>query len=655
MKRTATLWIVPLIVSLMAFALWKFGHLVPVATDILFYVMLGVLLTVYVTVILIANERDKKRREEMDNVFNENAGTAAQVIREVNVPCLLVDETGMIVWRNDLMEKLYAADDLAAILPQYRFDRPQAAYPLEIAGGTYQVMSMQVRRKSTDRVLVFQYWIDRTEAAHYQRLFEERMPYVALIYIDNLEELSASREFHRNAVIAEVEHIVSESVADYAGIYREFADGKFIVIFEAKHLEAIKAERFTLLEQAQRIETGTGVPVSLSIAVGEADTILASEESARQAMELALGRGGDQAVVKTGTNYAFYGGKRQLESMQSHVKARLFAKALHQLLDNAGDVIIMGHSMPDMDCVGSALGIATCAKHVGKRFFFVLEESNSSIELAITQIKRSAAYADALISPEQAEKLLRPGSVLVIVDTQRPQTTVAPQLIEKADRIVLIDHHRRSADYLDRTTLHYLESRASSASELITETLQYFDDALRPPAFVCSALLAGITLDTKHFAFNVGSRTFEAAGYLRRFGADISFVKQMFQDEMESYRACARTVENAIILDDGIAMATVGENEEDSKLVAAKAADQLVGIRGIEAAFVLGRENGVLYVSGRSLGRINVQLICEKLGGGGHLTMAGAQLMHHETMEMAMDAVKAAIAEYEQETGGNKE
>ena len=655
MKKTVMLWIPPLVVSLMTLALYRFGDLLPVNANLLFFLMLALLLIVYGTVIALSVIRDKERLAEMDNVFSENAGTAARVIREVNVPCLLVDETGMIVWRNELMEKIYAADDLAAILPNYVFDRPPAAYSLEIAGGTYRIMSMQVRRKSTDRVLVFQYWIDRTEAAHYQRLFEERMPYVALVYIDNLEELSSNREFHRNAVIAEVERQVAEAVNRIGGIYREFADGKFVIIFEAKQLETLKEERFSLLEAVHRIDTGIGQQVSLSIAVGEADTVLASEESARQAMELALGRGGDQAVVKTGTNYAFYGGKRQLETMQSRVKARLFAKALHQLLDNAGDVIIMGHSNPDMDCVGSALGVATCAKHVGKRFYFVLEETNSAIELAIEEIKRMPAYADALISPEQAEKLLRPGSVLVIVDTQRPHTTVAPQLIDRAERIVVIDHHRRSADYLDRTTLHYLESRASSASELITEVLQYFDDALRPPAFVCTALLAGITLDTKHFAFNVGSRTFEAAGYLRRYGADISFVKQMFQDEMESFRSVAKVMENAVPYGDGIALAAVEEGTEDSKLVAAKAADRLVGIRGIEAAFVLGRENGVLYVSGRSLGRVNAQLICEKLGGGGHLTMAGAQLNNQESMETAMRAVRAAIDEYEQETGGKQE
>ena len=337
--------------------------------------------------------------------------------------------------------------------------------------------------------------------------------------------------------------------------------------------------------------------------------------------------------------------------MQSRVKARLFAKALRQLFENAGDVVIMGHKNPDMDCLGAALGVAACAKLIGSRVFIVIDQPNESIDLALEQVRRNAAYADCIVTPEHAERLMRPSTVLVVVDTQRPVTTIAPQLIGMANRIVLIDHHRRSADYLENTTLHYLESRASSASELITEVLQYFDDNMRPPTFVCSALLAGITVDTKHFAFNVGSRTFEAAGYLRRGGADIGMVKQLFQDDMESFTACAQTVEHAELIGHGIAVARVAERAHGSKLIAAKAADQLIGIRGIEAAFVVGEEDGTLYVSGRSLGRINVQLVCEKLGGGGHLTMAGAQLYQTGDMEEAIALVKQSIQAYLEETG----
>lgn len=612
---------------------------------------LGCTLVVFVTLALLLRGEQRRAQQLMDSVFGENAGTAARVIREVSVPCLLVDAGGAIVWRNEIMEKLYAEKDRSRVLPGYNFAQPPAAFMLEHAGGSYQIMSMPIRRRSVNRTLIFQYWIDRTEAAHYKRLYEERMPYVALIYVDNLEELSADQQFHRTTVLLEVERLVADMAQQVNGIYRRYDNGRFLLVFGARELEKLESARFAILEGAHRIDTGTSMTVSLSVAVGVADTIVQSDEGARQAMELALGRGGDQAVVKNGANYAFYGGRRQLETMQSRVKARLFAKALRQLFENAGDVVVMGHKNPDMDCVGAALGVAACARSIGSRAFVVIDHPNSSIDLALEQIRRNAAYADCIITPEQAERLMRPSTVLVVVDTQRPVTTIAPQLLDMASRIVLIDHHRRSADYLENTTLHYLESRASSAAELVTEVIQYFDDNMRPPTFICSALLAGITVDTKQFAFNVGSRTFEAAAYLRRGGADISMIKHLFQDDMRSFAACARTVERAELLGGGIALSHVEEGAEGSKLVAAKAADQLVGIRGIEAAFVIGREDGTLYVSGRSLGRVNVQLVCEKLGGGGHLTMAGAQLYQLDGMDEALSLVRQSINEYLQESG----
>jgi c-di-AMP phosphodiesterase-like protein len=365
-------------------------------------------------------------------------------------------------------------------------------------------------------------------------------------------------------------------------------------------------------------------------------------------MELALGRGGDQAVIRKGGGYVFYGGKRQPEAMQSRVKMRLFSKALRQLFENTGDIFITGHRRPDMDCIGAALGVATCAKLVGSHAYIVIDEENAMIDHALELIRQNHAYSGMLISPEQAERIMRPSSVLVVVDTQRIGSLIAPRLLENASRVVVIDHHRRSADHIDNPTLHFLEARASSASELVTEMLQYFDSGVHPPAFVCGTLLAGITIDTKHFAFNVGSRTFEAAGYLRRNGADIGMVKQMFQDDMESYGDVANTVRSADVLSDGIALAVVGEDVKNAPLIAAKAADELIGIRGIEAAFVLGKENGDVSVSGRSLGGVNVQLVCEKMGGGGHLTMAGAQLGDMD-LEEAEVLVRGYVEQYKQE------
>ncbi len=609
----------------------------------------GVTVIVFSISYAILSKHEKKQLELMDRLFDENATAGARVISDVSVPCMLIDEAGKIVWRNAIFKKMCEEDNILKIMPQFNPALPLAATPFAYKGGSYQIMNLPIRRES-GRPLTFQYWLDRTEAAHYKRLFEEQMPYVGLIYIDNYDELASDMQFHHTTVLAEVERLISDMTRSINGLYRRYENGRFLLVFEASQLGGLEEARFPLLEAAHKIETGTSSSVSLSVAVGAAERVMQSDEAARQAMELALGRGGDQAVVKEGTGYRFYGGKRQMETMQSRVKARLFAKALRQLFENAGDVYIMGHKRADMDCVGAALGVATCAKQIGSRAYIVLDESNASIERVMALIENNPAYAGIMISAEQAERMIKPNSVLVVVDTQRPSIVSAPVLLNMTTRVAVIDHHRRSTEHIENPTLHCLEARASSASELVTELLQYFDENMRPPAFVCGALLAGITVDTKHFAFNVGSRTFEAAGYLRRNGADIGMVKQLFQEDMESFGDCANTVRSADVLHGGIALAVVEEGVRNAKLIAAKAADELIGIRGIEAAFVLGRENDSISLSGRSLGGVNVQLICEMLGGGGQLTMAGAQLNNMD-MDEAEARVRNCIEQFNQEGG----
>ena len=608
----------------------------------------GLSLIVFLISLLLEHRRQKEMKKRMDDVFSENSEIASRLVNLVSIPCALIESDGKIAWRNESMQKIFAEPDICRAQPHFDFSAPLVAVPMEHAGNVYQVMNVPVFREKDQRSMLFQYWLDRTEAAHYQRLFEEQMPYVALIYIDNYEELSADVQFHKTSVFSEVERLIADLVKDIDGVYRRYENGRFFVVFEAQHLQQMERARFPLLEQAHNIDTGTSMLVSLSIAVGAADRIARADESARQAMELALGRGGDQAVIKKGGGYVFYGGRRQPEAMQSRVKMRLFSKALRQLFENTGDVFIVGHKRPDMDCIGAALGVATCAKYAGSRAYIVLGEQNNMIEHALELIRDNHAFSGMLTTPEYAERIMRPTSVLVVVDTQRVSSLVEPKLLELAGRVVVVDHHRRGADHIDNPTLHFLEARASSTSELVTELLQYFDANLRPPALVCGTLLAGITIDTKHFAFNVGSRTFEAAGYLRKNGADTSMVKQMFQDDMESFGDVATTVRSAELLPSGVALGSVGEEIKNASLIAAKSADELIGIKGIEAAFVLGRDGESISVSGRSLGNVNVQIICERLGGGGHLTMAGAQLTNME-FEEAEALVRTAVEHYMQE------
>lgn len=588
----------------------------------------------------------KKQQARMDRVFRENDSAVASLASNISIPSAIVDLSGRITWRNNAFASLYDGQDIHEVVPEFDGANPIRTLQIELNGSNYQVMNMLVMREK-EKKLVLQYWIDRTEAAHYQRLYTEQRPYAAMILVDNYEELLSDTQIHSTAVLAEVERLISDLSKRLGGLYRRYDNGRFILILEAKQMQQLEEERFTLLEQAHRIDTGSSSVVSLSIGFGIAPRLSQSEQDARRALELALGRGGDQVVVKDGTDYRFYGGKRQHDPRQSRVKARLFSKALYQLFENSGDVFIMGHRNSDMDCIGAALGVVTCANHVGTHAYIVLDAVNTTIEDAVQTLERSGA-GSLIITPDRAMELMKENSVLVVVDTQRASNTVAPALLSMTEHIVLIDHHRRSADYIDNATLHYLETRASSASEMVTEVMQYFADSVKPAAFTCSALLAGITVDTKQFAFNVGSRTFDAAGYLRRNGADLSSVKQMFQNDYDSYVRCANVVERATIRKSGIAISVCDKNAPDSQLLAAQAADELLGIRGIYAAFVLAETDEQTAISGRSYGQINVQVILERLGGGGHLTMAGAQLKG-ATAEEAIAKLEEAIDWYETE------
>ena len=605
------------------------------------YLCLGAGAFVTLAVLLMLIRVARRQQQLMDTVFADNDSAASELIRRVDIPVLLLDLNGKIVWRNDALSAVFDGKNVLDVLPDFKPTRPTVQQIL-LAGTNYQVMTMPVRRPNTKKKLLFQYWLDRTEAAHYQRLYTEQMPYVMLVYMDNYEELAGDRQFHGTAVLAEVERLVSELCRQTGGVYRRYENGRFLCVLEAAEVTKIEKEKFKLLEQARHLETGTGATVSLSVAVGMAPRIAQSEEGARTAMELALGRGGDQAVVRDGADYRFYGGKKQQDARQSRVKMRLFAKALRQLIEGGGDVFIMGHKNPDMDCLGAALGIATCVQHTRMRPFIVLSERNDATADALKEMDRLGLSDSLLITGPQALEMLKPNSVVVVVDTQRPMITDCPALLDRVEKLVLIDHHRRSADYIENPTLHYLESRASSASEMVTEVIQYYDESVRPESFVCSALLAGIELDTKQFIFNVGSRTFEAAGYLRRNGADLALVKTLFQNDFESFVQVARTVENAEINGDGVAIAACEPGIEDPMLIAARAADELLKVKGVKAAFTLADMGDYINISGRSYGLVNVQMILEQLGGGGHLTMAGAQVRGkslEEAAEMLVDCL----------------
>ncbi len=406
---------------------------------------------------------------------------------------------------------------------------------------------------------------------------------------------------------------------------KRYSKDKYIVLFESKYLENLEAKRFSILDEVREIDVGNKIPVTLSIGIGvNGKTPISLEEDAYACLELALGRGGDQVVIRKKNTFEFYGGKTKAVEKRNRVKARVIAHGFRALIDESSKVIIMGHKSPDMDSFGSALGVYRCVINRGKEAFIVLNEVTEGIQTLHETVKDKGIYQ--LINSAQAVDIVDDNTLIVVVDTHKPSLTECPELIEDNDRIVLIDHHRRSTEFIDKAVLKYMEPYASSTSELVAEIFQYMENKPHIEKEEADALLAGITVDTKNFSIKTGVRTFDAAAYLRRQGADTTRVRQLFQDDLQTFIDKAAIVGTAIRYTESIAISTSDIQSESIQLIAAQAADDLLDIKGINTSFVIAKKmDGTVFISGRSLGDINVQVILEMLGGGGHLEIAGAQ------------------------------
>lgn len=485
--------------------------------------------------------------------------------------------------------------------------------------------------------------------------YNKGQPVLARIYVDNFDEVLANTdEAYRPMVIAEIEGRLSKWAKGVNAGLQKYERDKFLMIMDSEILYKLETKKFDILDNIRGIDIGNKMTPTLSIGVGvEASNPSQSADYAQMALDMALGRGGDQAVVKRGAKLYFYGGKTKAVEKRAKVKSRVMAGVLRELMEESQEIFIMSHEMPDLDSIGSALGLYRCARHIGKEAYIVLKESNPSVHYLISEIAKRDEYENLFISPRNAMVRIGHNALLVVVDTHRPSFTESPDLLDLADRVVIIDHHRRSAEAIENPILSYLEPYASSASELVSEIVQYFDEKLKLKPLEADALLAGITMDTKSFTFKTGVRTFEAASYLKRAGADPTSARQFFKDDMETYIARAETVKKARILVPNIAISECPPGVKNPSLITAQAADNLLTIYGINASFVLAQADDGVIISGRSLGNINVQLILEKLGGGGHMTIAGAQL-EGITIKEAERRVINALEEYLNEEGESK-
>lgn len=565
---------------------------------------------------------------------------------------VIIDSQRKIIWFNKGFAKDFSHEafygnsfDLISELPFECFT-VEEGIQIQHAGRYYRAYANQpVEEHESDIFLI--YLRDITD---YVDIIQEKKlshPVVMLIMIDSFEELfNSSLESETAHVTVQIDRLLEDFIAETTGILRKSSRDRFWAVVEERHIAKLIEGKVKLLDKAREIQVNDRMNVTLSIGIGRtASTIAESESFAKQALEMAQGRGGDQAAIKTVTGFEFYGGVSKGIERSTKVKARIIANQLIQLVESSDRVYIMGHKFSDLDSVGSSVGLACAIRNLGHKADVVVNSLASLSTQLISRLNQPDSPDSLFLSPDNAVQSITDNSLLIIMDTHNPAMLESGELHSKAKQVVIIDHHRKTVNYIDNSLIFYHEPYASSASEMVTEILGYFGEAGKITALQAEALLAGIMLDTKNFTIKTGVRTFEAAAFLRKLGADTVNVKGLFANSIENYRQKVALVSNAEIYK-RCAVATTTMFSPDMRLIAPQAADELLNIENVDASFVYYRNSGdEIYVSARSLGALNVQLVMEYLGGGGHQTMAAAQLKNI-SLEDAEKRVKEAIDNY---------
>ncbi len=585
-------------------------------------------------------------------------------ISEFPIPYAIADVPGDILIYNDLFGKIYdeapGTKNLCSLFHELNpedlvFDEDHKDYSIKYNSRNYRMRISKLPIKKElfeerfitlprqDMYVYSIYLFDETEIINMVRKGVEEQTVIGSIYIDNYDDtLESTTDVKKSMIIAMVDKAVAGYFQKVEGLVRKLEKDRYFISFKRRYLPALQRSKFELLDEVKKIETEGEIPVTLSIGIGVGGDLVKNSESAKQALELALGRGGDQAVVRDGERIYYYGGKTRQAEKNSRVKARVKAVALKEIILNHDKVVVMGHKVCDIDCLGSAIGIFRAAKTLGKHAYIVLNELNNTVQPILEHFESDPEYDDAFIYASEAAGYVDEKTALVIVDVNRPSYFECPELADRTKTIVLIDHHLQGGEKLESISLLHHEPTASSASEMVAELLQYIDD-VKLKKIEAEALYAGILLDTNYFSKNTGVRTFEAAAFLRKNGVDVAKVKELFNDSMEDFKAKAETVRSAEIVEEKYAMAVCpAEHIENPTVVAAQVANELLDVNGIVGSFVLADINGRIYISARSKGDVNVQLAMERMGGGGHMNIAGAQ-MENSTIEDTKKKLKLTI------------
>lgn len=591
------------------------------------------------------------------------------LLKELTVPYAILMSDGKTIWMNDLFREIlgtkprrdvpiskYIPELNRSIFPKegkdtiemdvYYRDREYKAELRQVSVEGFNDTGLLLHMPAEKEYFIAVHLQDVTELNRYIKENEEQRLIAGLIYIDNYDEvINSVEEVRQSLLMALVDRKINQYIARVDGIVKKMETDKYFIVLRKQYFKQLEADKFSLLEDVKSVNIGNGIPATLSIGLGlSGDSYSQSYNYARVAIDLALARGGDQAVIKDGSGITYYGGKREQTSKNTRVKARVKAEALREFLTLKDRIFVMGHKLTDADAFGAAIGICRAAAAIEKRAYIVINEVSASLRPLYECFVRDSNYPDEMfLKSAQAIEMADENSMVVVVDTNRPKMTECEELLKKTKTIVVLDHHRQSSDNIENALLSYIEPYASSSCEMVAEVLQYIVDDIKIPKIEASSMYAGIMIDTNNFVNHTGVRTFEAAAFLRRCGADITLVRKMFRDDIESYRAKAEIISSAEVYYEKFAIARgAGLKIESPTIIGAQAANELLDISEIKASFVLTEYNGRIYVSARSIDEVNVQVIMERLGGGGHLNASGAQF-DHTNMEEAVKSLKEVI------------
>lgn len=594
--------------------------------------------------------------DEMDYSFDE---ITKNVVFQMPFPIAILEEGKTIKWHNSNFKGLFEAKNLIgksinSFIPDFNdidfTKESDKAISVNIYDKVYEFYYSTIKREKYGKELTFVYGIDNTSDENIKKIFKERRLVVLSMYIDNYDDLRQStKASDRSSLTGEIDRIIMNYFEKYGAMVRKYENDRYMVMIHYDDYVKIYESKFKILDLVREVKKGNSIEPTLSVGVGlSGSKPIDIYEESRVSIDIALSRGGDQVVIKEGDNYEYYGGKSKATEKISKVRSRVISQALKRMVENSSKVFVMGHNNPDMDSFGSALGIYEGIKSIGKDCYFILNGVNKPIENIYNRtIEDLEGFRENIVTEIRALELMDQGSLVIVTDNHRKNSTEAPSILDKTDQIVIIDHHRRGNDYIRNATISYIEPYASSASELVTEILNYFDESFKARVPVAEALLAGLTVDTKNFVYQTGVRTFEAASILKRWGADSIIIKRMFKDDFQIVKYKSEVIADSTVVNDFIAIGHFNREMDGSTLIASQAADDLLNIKGVRASFVLTKSNDRIHISGRSLGDISVQLILERIGGGGHLTSAATQL--DMSIDEAEVMLKKAIKEYLEE------